>query len=594
MAYIQKSTPPPNKILPFTLNVFNGGLNNRSTLLQANEASDVLNMVFYDNTIMEKRKGSKVFGAVTLPEAVSLLDEYKPYNDTDKFVRAGKTKFYLDNAQVATLTDGMDATNFQGKYFFVDGSTLRVYGKFPQSTTTYERVSGTPTSAYKVMTVVSCPTTYTALDTTHKRGVTVYDYANSKVWYEPCQNEFNDPYLGASVLPEKPRFIANHKGRMYLSGSDKDNDNVFLTQVGNPYYFAVSLPLQVPPNSDKVVGLAVYDNTVVVGRENDIHVIDGVTNNPDLGFDMFSVRKLNSHTGFASNQSVSVAHNYLFFLGNDGNAYALSSTGTDEKTLSTSLLTNTVDLKMNPFGFTSADFKTATAHFHNDLWYVSIKGFILIYSYRHRAWTVWDNLNARSFYTYQGKLLWGNEAGQTVEHSEDFLDQGKPYIAYWYSMAFDNGDASSYKQYRDFYILAHTFPEVNSDIRVTFEVDYADVTGETVVQNQLAVWGKTKFGERFINRNINASLPFTIGRRARSIRVRLVNGYALRSTVVSYVDLDAIVGKEEGYLAYVSGENKYYVYKIATTSWVEVPITSLNQAMRVYQVHGEYELRGKR
>lgn len=594
MAYIQKSTPPPNKILPFTLNVFNGGLNNRSTLLQPNEASDLLNMTFYDQTIMEKRKGSKVFGTVTLPEAVTYLEEYKPYSDADKVVRAGKTKFYLDGTQVATLTDGMDGTNFQGKYFFVDGNSIRVYGKFPQATSTYERVSGTPVNDYKVMTVVSCPTTYTALDTTHRRGVTVYDYANSKVWYEPCQNEKVDPYLGASVVPEKPRYIANHSGRMYVSGSEKDNDNVFLTQVGNPYYFAVALPLQMPPNSDKVVGLSVYDNSVVIGREEDVHVIDGVTNNPDLGFDMFRVRKLNTHTGFASNKSVAIAHNYLFFIGNDGNAYALSSTGTDEKTLATSLLTNTVDLFAAPFRFTRDDIKNATSHFHKDLWYVSIKGYVLIYSYRHRAWTVWDNLNARSFYTYNGELIWGNESGQTCEHATDYLDQGKPYIAYWYSMAFDNGDASSYKQYRDFYILAHTFPEVDSDIRVTFEVDYADVTGETVVQNQLAVWGKTRFGERFINRNINASLPFTIGRRARSIRVRLVNGYKLRASVGTYAELDGLVGKEEGYLAYVSGENKYYVYKIETTSWTEVPVTSLNQAMRVYQVHGEYELRGKR
>src|SRR5690606_2606183 len=104
------------------------------------------------------------------------------------------------------------------------GDKIRVYGKFPQSTTTYEEVIGTPVDDYVVLEVVNPPADYTPLDTSHTRGVTKYDYNNLKVWYEPCQNEKTDAYKGENVLPEKPKYIVNHNGRIFLSGSEKDDD----------------------------------------------------------------------------------------------------------------------------------------------------------------------------------------------------------------------------------------------------------------------------------------------------------------------------------------------------------------------------------
>ena len=66
MAYIQKNTPPPNKILNFSLRNFSGGLNNASDLLEDNESSDLLNMSFVDETLLEKRKGQELFDELKL------------------------------------------------------------------------------------------------------------------------------------------------------------------------------------------------------------------------------------------------------------------------------------------------------------------------------------------------------------------------------------------------------------------------------------------------------------------------------------------------------------------------------------------------
>ena len=83
-----------------------------------------------------------------------------------------------------------------GKYFFADGGNLYVYGKFAQTTTTYEKVIGTPVDDYVLMKVVSPADGHPQLGTEHVRGVLNIDYTNKKIFYEPCEHEFKDPYKG--------------------------------------------------------------------------------------------------------------------------------------------------------------------------------------------------------------------------------------------------------------------------------------------------------------------------------------------------------------------------------------------------------------
>lgn len=600
MAYIQRISPPTNKIIPFTIAQFNGGLNNRTTnVLAPNEAGDLLNMSFYDGMIMERRKGSKLYNTFTHPEAVTHLDEYKPYSGTNPLVIGGKSQvvFYTNGTGITVdlAGNGLDGENFMGRYVFADSDTLRVYGLWSGLTaSTYVRIVGTKPTAMTDLTVVSTPAVYTPLDNTYKKGVTVYDFNQMMVWYEPCANEKADPYLGLSVVPTAPRYVASLKGRLYVSGSSSADDTVYMSQTGNPFYFPVSTGLQVPPNSDKIMGLVVYDDAVVVGRKRDIHIITGVTNDPELGTEMFAIKRLNTHTGFVSNKAVNVAHNYLFFLGFDGNAYALASARNDTKVLATTLISRQVDLKLKPFNFSQTDIESGVSYFFDGVWYLSIKGYVLLYDYRIQAWTVWNNLNIRSFYNMDSVLLWGNEQKQVCMQSTDYLDQGLPYISYWQSSSFDMGDPSTFKQFRDSYILAHTFTGYESDIRVGFELDYADINGSIVIPNEVAKWGVARFGDKYLAREINPSLPFTIGRRARTMKIRMTNGYTIKGTLTEYTDLALVKGMRQDDVYKVTIGGKYYVYNESTSSWDELSTTKFNQPMRVYQINGEYELRGKR
>lgn len=593
MAYIQKVLPPPNKILTFSMGDFSGGLNNRSFDIIDNQASDILNMKFSDEVTMEKRPNQEYVDEFNPGAPVTHMDEYIPYTETPKSIRATNTNVYVDGVLLTAVNGKINGTNYMGRYFFTDGNKMFVYGKFAQATTTYEKVIGTAVNDYVLLEIVDPPAGFVPLDNTHNQGVRNIDYTNKKVWYEPCDNEIRDTSLGSNVTPKKPQFMVSHKDRLFVSGVTTDDDNVFITNVANPFYFPVYLPMQPPPNSDKVVGLVVYDDAVIVGRNHDIFYIDGMTNNPNLGFPLFQLKRINSHTGFANQDSVKVAHNFLFFLGSDGNAYGLASARNDIKILQTTILSQTVDLFKYPINLTRSDVYTATSAFHDDEWYVSIKDKVLVYNYRKRAWTMYTGFDARSFYVKDGLLTWGNVSGRVCKFGAEYMDFGSvPYQAFFRSKFFDMDDSNSHKQFREFFIVAHTFDEFKSDVFMTFEIDYVDVNSDVVIANQISVWGKSRWGDRFITRNINASIPFQIGRRGRQIRFTMNNGYTPSEPVATRDDLNVYPERKENMLVLVQDEGVYYAFKGGV--WEAKSTEDLNQPMRVYQVNGDYEFRGKR
>ena len=592
IAYIVDQTPPPNRILQFSLQNFSGGLNNRSEQLMENQCSDVLNMIFADDTVMEKRKGQKYHGNMNLSDTIRYIDEFKPYDDSNKLVVCTDSELYIDGEKITDVANVIDGVNQDGKYWFVDGENLYVYGKYPSEESTYLQIVGDHVDDYTLFKVTTPDSDHPKLGTEHVEGVLVTNYTENTLYYLPCENEFEDNHKAANVVPEKPKYIVSHHGRLFLSGSERDDDNVFISDVRRPHYFPSALPIQLPPNSDRIRGMAVYDNAVVVGREWDIYAIHGVTNNPNLGMQTFSRSRLNTHAGFASNRAIDVAHNYLFYLGSDGNGYFLGSTKIDETNLSTHLLTRNLDVEKEPINWQLEDLTDAVSLFYQDNWYLSVKDKVLVYSYRHRAWTMFNNFNARAFYRLGHDLIWSNNSGRLVEFSDDHLDFGLPFRATWRSKFFDMDEANNYKQFKEFFLVAHTYDDIVSDIRVMFEVDFVDVREEHNVRNMISTYGNAVWGDRFVGRNIVASLPFMLGRRGRTIRFRFTNGYFIHDMVAEYDELLTYPNRRDYQLFYVVADDAYYVYRDREFHLLEEG--DLNQSMKVYQVNGDYELRGKR
>jgi len=260
--------------------------------------------------------------------------------------------------------------------------------------------------------------------------------------------------------------------------------------------------------------------------------------------------------------------------------------------------------------------------------------------------------------------MWGRVDGETACFSKEYyLDFGMAYKALWYSKYFDMDDANSFKHFREVFVVAHTFPEYESIIDLIFEIDYQEVKERVTVTNNLSVWGKSKWGERWVNRIINESLPFQIGRRGRNIRFKFSNGFYLHEVVDNYGDLETVEGRVHGVVVFVlhstgsgtatsttdntltdtgkawvenefagtrvkitDGEEEYYrivesntedtltieeewkegysgtpAYSIEKThyiyldgEWVLLEEDDINQRMKIHQLNGDYEMRGKR
>jgi hypothetical protein len=536
---------------------------------------------------------------------------------TNLIIGSGKD-VYLNNKKITTFSfDGnISGTQYEGKYFFTDGNDIYVYGRFPSVESEFVHLIGTALTTNTWFAIVNPPSDYVPLDmkgegdtaTAYLQGRTVYDFNNKTLWYEPCKKELEDNYKGANVIPSDVKYILNHKGRLFISGSEGDDDNIFISDVQNPYYYPVGLPIQIPPDSDRVVGMIEFDDAAIIGRHNDIYAITGETNRLDVGYDLFTLRKLNTHTGFINNNCVNHVHNYLFFLGNDGVAYALSSISNNERILSTSVLSKQIDLFKKPISLNKVDLDGAVTCFYDDNWYVSIKDKVLVYSYEHRAWTVLDGMKARCFHIANRQLIWGNDNGQVATFSDGYLDFGSPFISYYETKDIDCDSPSLYKNFRDFYIVTKLEDGYETDIYTDVYIDNYKAIMYDIISYKPSKWGETLWGDELVNYDVIRSVSHRINKRGRNIRFRFTNGYKVTGTVDLPGELYSYPNKVDGTLIYVWLDESIYFFhhsqidssitggtldeQLKAMGWRKLTLNQLNQPMRIHQINFNYEEKG--
>src|SRR5690606_19858692 len=114
MVFVQNVTPPRNERFEFTISDFSGGLNNRSNVIEDNQASNLLNMKFMHDDVMEKRNGIKQFDDLVLDGAVSYMNIYRPYTEEDQLIRASSTEVYANQKKIADVQGDIDGVTYQG------------------------------------------------------------------------------------------------------------------------------------------------------------------------------------------------------------------------------------------------------------------------------------------------------------------------------------------------------------------------------------------------------------------------------------------------------------------------------------------------
>jgi hypothetical protein len=116
----------------------------------------------------------------------------------------------------------------------------------------------------------------------------------------------------------------------------------------------------------------------------------------------------------------------------------------------------------------------------------------------------------------------GGEAVVVKYYSlQSYNDVGVPYNCEWYTKDLTYGLSSKQKKFRKIFIVAKTFTFFVTLITYKVLIDYMDTSTDITIRNQKAIWGLSKFGDRFLYRNVAQSEPIQINQRGRIIRYGL-------------------------------------------------------------------------
>lgn len=564
--FVRQNKLKPDNITTFSINHFNGGINNvmNPTQIEDNEAQDILN---YSMKLEQKRTGVELYDEVNLGKEIVYMGLYSPINKEEVLIRATEELIYADDEIIADVEGKIQGVSYIDNYYFVDGKNFYQYdGNKVYQIVSYPfaRLSSAVTTgatelildtwderlangvkgqlediAHKLeftidvidkteMKITVTPALtfnfpantyirfYVPLGDAYYKGTWKTSETLNLKWYEPCKHELDDILKGEHLLPENCSCIAIDNDRFYISGCKDNPHEIYMSDINNPFYFPVNLGLQCPPNGDEIVDLINYDDGIIVARRNDMYIIRGTTADLSLG-NVFNLHPINVHTGISSRDNAKIVNNYLFFLGTDLNVYGLNPVwGTT--TLATSVINkDKIDFSKAPFGFTKEIIKNSPSIFFDDEYYFIVDDVVVVYNFIKRAWTKYMGWDATFFLIKDNSLLIGNKNGHLLKISKEYNDLDEPIECFYKTKQYNLGAPVNYKNFLDMFAVTHTFRVDNSTIKVYPIIDYDSFSTYIDITNILSKFGVMLFGEQLISSGIAQTDNVPINARGRLI-----------------------------------------------------------------------------
>lgn len=112
-----------------------------------------------------------------------------------------------------------------------------------------------------------------------------------------------------------------------------------------------------------------------------------------------------------------------------------------------------------------------------------------------------------------------------IEYSSMFSynDNGVYYKSYWDSRDFDMRKPHLLKQFRKIWVTADVYKYFTSVLNVIAYIDYEEVGSGITISNQISLWGFSRFGDKFLTRNIITPTPLQVNRRGRIAKFKVAN-----------------------------------------------------------------------
>ena len=605
------SVPASPQRITFTVKNFTGGLNNTSSpsRLNDNESPNLLNVRFRKDGLLEKRSGLTKYTfhnpAHNIEGKLRRLWVLRPepgvetllmHVDEDfVYVRSDGTPIFIPWGQDGVYKP-VSGVQFMDKFFLVDGANHIRYFKLEDLETM---------DLPRIYFISTPPYEYTPNPKPATKGEwkeELFKGHRWRAWYEPCQYELEDGYKGTNMQTNKCNMLIVHKDRLYATGNPDDPNMVYISDILNPFYFPASLPVQLPPNGDKINCMRVFADSIIFGRDKDVYALHGNTNRDTE--EAYTLKKINTHTGIANDHCADVIHNFMFYVGTDGNCYKLKTTNSSELILATQQLNTKVNLFEKPLSKTISDVRNCHTGYdpYNGEWWIQLGDLSLIYNYQLMAWTVYSGTENVIMFNYRDKFLLGRDRSEVMyfddnvcyDYDYEYPELKLPIPCYWTSKDIDFGSPIRIKQIRDTYVVSEVYDSKRCDVRVKYDIDYVSVENENRVESEIALWDKAIWDKsRFIASNISRSLPIMVGRRGKTFKIWIGNGYKFKDYVT---ELPHQQETEVGDLFYCNG--KFYVRQPRNYEtreyYRELEEEELYQPMKIYEISGLYEFKGYR
>lgn len=367
-------------------------------------------------------------------------------------------------------------------------------------------------------------------------GEEVWDKDNHIVYYKPCYMQLQDTYAGNGYIPTAPNVITIHQNRLFVAGDKKSPNTVYMSATDavspQPLYFPSNASISVKPDGRKIKDLIVFDNSLIIGRNEDIYVLYGDTeysSSVASGSTQFYMKQMDVATGFMNTGCGAMINNYYIYLGYDGRFYALNTPTTYVEYLMTKPLAYKCDIYAKPFNMPrNTEVDVNVVAYRNELYFCfpdSPNDSIIVYNYDNMAYTYFEGFNASCLYTDGNTLYIGRkdsiEAYYCDKENNRFDDFGKPIEANLATKRFDLGMSPLYKYFKRFMMTTRAYEEKLCTINVGFEIDYyeRDNEDEFQIESNRAIFGISKWGKcNFGNAELLKSDWYNLDVRGRTIR----------------------------------------------------------------------------
>src|ERR1039458_4689134 len=301
-----------------------------------------------------------------------------------------------------------------------------------------------------------------------------------------------------------------------------------------------------PGDSDKITGLDVFQNNLIIFKERSIWQLTFTNGEPDL-------EMITQAYGCVSFKSLVRVDNDVFFLTRNG-VYVLGY----EPNYFAVIRTNELSARIHPIisAINPTNFQLATAMFHQYVYYLGIpsgsntNNLTLTYDRRYQAWSQLNHIQAESFCVYDDinnveyMYFTSSTTNQIFQITPNvYSANGAAIDSYWYSKSYDLGNFNLYKRWVDCAIF---FRQLTGTVTVTFYSDNG-VTAETFSlgtgTGTIGI-GSDLIGAFFIGGDItttdsdvsgsdeNTPYRFSIGQKSRTMQVSVSNANINENFVV--------------------------------------------------------------